>query len=151
MRHALRSCALIALLVLTAGSCATHYPIAGAPPPPPDSDPGSVFTSDVPLRVESRYSYDLVLSVERSGFRTRIGRISGPGTREMMIPKRMFEVMTPIRLVAEIVGTTDGQGRSVIPSSTFIVRPGQRISWTLESVTGSAVSVCAAHSRLWRE
>ncbi len=127
------------LLLVTA--CAKRYPIAGAAPPPPDGDPGSIFVSDVPLRVESRYSYDLVLSVERAGFRTRLGRISGPGVREMMIPKRFFEFVTPIRLVAEIVGTTDGQGRSVIPSSTFIVRPGQRIWWTLESVTGSAVSV----------
>jgi hypothetical protein len=132
--------ALLFISLLTVG-CAKSYPIAGAPAPAPDSDPGSVFTQDVPLRVESRSSFDLVLSVERAGFRTRIGRISGPGTRDMLIPKRIFEIMTPIRLVAEVVGTQDGDGRSTIQSSTFVVRPGQRISWTVAAVGGSAVSV----------
>lgn len=78
MRQTFRSCALLATLVLTASACAKHYPIAGAPPPTPDADPVSGFTSDVPPRVERLYSYELALSVERAGFRTRLGRISGP-------------------------------------------------------------------------
>jgi hypothetical protein len=122
-----------ALALITACGCAKRYPIAGAPPDAVSADPGSVFQEDVPLRIESRFYADVVISIERGGLRTRLATIPGSSTRDLMIPKRFFEIMTPIRLIAEGIAAATGGERASTTSGNLIVRPGQRIVWSLES------------------
>ena len=143
MRFALRPFAPFAALLMLASACAKRYPISGAPPPPADENSGGVFYFDVPLHVESRYSSDFVVYVLSGGIRTRLGTTSGPSSRTFAIPKRVFDGVSQIRLVAELIGgPVSGSGeRTAISSGALAVRPGQRIEWVLESVSGSAVSI----------
>ena len=95
-------------------------------------DPGSVFTADVPLVVESRFYGDLVIFVNRGGLRTRLGMANGNGKRTFMVPKQNFEIGTPIAFEAEGLSALTG-GRVSVRSPAVVVRPGQRLVWTLET------------------
>jgi hypothetical protein len=68
--------------------------------------------------------------------------VSGSTTRELRIAARNFEVGINLQLAAEGIGTTQGGDRITIRSGPLIVRPGQRIVWTLASqLQGSNVGI----------
>lgn len=124
---------LIALASLLTAACAKHYPIAGAPAPEQSDNADIVFAADVPLRIESRFYADIVLSIEKGGIRTRLATITASTNRDLMIPKRFFTTGVPIRLLAEGIGTSSGGERSSVITSALLIRPGQRIVWNLET------------------
>lgn len=123
----------LVLLSMMLSACAKRYPVAGAPVPEADADPGSVFVSDVPLRIENRFYGDVVIYIERGGIRTRLATVTAATTRSLMIPKRYFEILTPLRLVGEGIGAASGGQRVTTATQNLLVRPGQQIVWTLET------------------
>ncbi|HYW50806.1 MAG TPA: hypothetical protein VE861_09380 [Gemmatimonadaceae bacterium] len=120
-----------ALLLL--GGCAKRQQADGAPTPEPAAESGSTFVQDVPLRIENRFYGDVVVSIERGGLRTRLATVTGSTTRELTIPKRYFEVIAPVRLIAEGMGAGSGAQRVTTNTGNLVVRAGQRIVWMLET------------------
>ncbi|HYW51527.1 MAG TPA: hypothetical protein VE861_13025, partial [Gemmatimonadaceae bacterium] len=62
-----------------------------------------------------------------------LATVTGSTTRDLMISKRHFDGVTPVRLVAEGIGAGSGAQRVSTNTGTLLVQPGQRIVWTLET------------------
>lgn len=120
-------------LIVFAPACAPRLPAGDGVAPGAATESGSRFQDDVPLRIENRFYGDVALTIERGGLRTRLATITGSTTRDLTIPKRHFDGVTPVRLIAEGIGAGSGAQRVSTTTGTLLVQPGQRIVWTLET------------------
>jgi hypothetical protein len=129
----MRRSAIVASGLLLAVACA---PRRTALPGPGDDDGAvseSVFGDDVPMRVENRFYGDVVIYLDRGGMRARLATITGSTTRDILIPRRFFNTGVPVRLIAEGIGASSGGERVTTNTGDLLVRPGQRIVWSLET------------------
>lgn len=129
------ACAL-AVGVAVPGACTARRPAettvgTAAVAPAPDG---------IPLRVENRNYNDVVIWVERSGSRTRLGTVSGSSAATLSIPGHLWENPEGIRLAAETVGQrsarADGTaaiGDRRVVTERLVLTAGQRVTWTIES------------------
>ncbi len=122
-----------AVMALLATACAARR----ATPPLTDAAPAGVsestFVVDVPMRVENRFYGDVVLYIDRGGMRSRLTTVTGTTTSDILIPRRYFTTGVPIRLIAEGIGAASGGERVSTNTGDLMVRPGQRIVWSLET------------------
>jgi hypothetical protein len=93
--------------------------------------------SEIVLVVENHHWTDVVVSVLHDGVVDRIGMVTAVKTSTLVIPGRRLGPTGMIQLRAHAVGAPDDH-----TSESFPIRPGQEITWTLESdLAGSSVSV----------
>lgn len=114
------------------GGAASDVTVSSVPP--------TTFVTPVPLKVENRNSNDVTIWIELQDQRTRIGSVTGSTTRDFTLPARFFEVIGTVRLAAETAGArgprvdaSDQIRVKRVTTERLLIRPGQRLVWTLES------------------
>ena len=109
---------LCAALIVTA-ACSSHRRRAATDSGPPP---------DVTLQVTNHNFLDVTVFVLHDGQRLRIGLVTGSTTQLFVLPGRMVALSHELALLGDVVGSPD-----FARTETIIVRPGQRIEWTLET------------------
>jgi len=108
---------LCAALIVTA-ACSHRRRAATDSGPPPD----------VTLQVTNHNFLDVTVFVLHDGQRLRIGLVTGSTTQLFVLPGRMVALSHELALLGDAVGSP-----LFARTETIIVRPGQRIEWTLET------------------
>ena len=108
---------LCAALIVTA-ACSHRRRAATDSGPPPD----------VTLQVTNHNFLDITVFVLHEGQRLRIGLVTGSTTQSFVLPGRLVALSHELALLGDVVGSPD-----FARTETIIVRPGQRIEWTLET------------------
>ena len=129
----MRRRAIVASGLLLAVACAPRRTALPGPSEENGAVSESVFDDDVPMRVENRFYGDVVIYLDRGGMRARLTTVTGSTTRDMLIPHRYFNTGVPVRLIAEGIGASSGGERVTTNTGDLLVRPGQRIVWSLET------------------
>jgi hypothetical protein len=115
---------VVSALLLLAPACARHSATG-------------MGDNDIVLVVENHHWTDVVVSVLHDGVVERIGLVTAVKTSTLTIPSRRLGPSGVIQLRAHAVGGPDDH-----TSDSFPIRPGQEITWTLESdLAGSSVAV----------
>ena len=109
---------LCAALIVTA-ACSSHRRRAATDSGPPP---------DVTLQVTNHNFLDVTVFVLHDGQRLRIGLVTGSTTQSFVLPGRMVALSHELALLGHAVGSP-----LFARTETIIVRPGQRIEWTLET------------------
>ncbi len=108
---------LCAALIVTA-ACGSHRRRAATDSGPPD----------VTLQVTNHNFLDVTVFVLHDGQRLRIGLVTGSTTQSFVLPGHMVALSHELALLGDAVGSP-----VFARTETLIVRPGQRIEWTLET------------------
>ena len=115
---------VVSALLLLTPACARH-------------SAAGMGDDDIVLVVENHHWTDVVVSVLHDGVVDRIGMVTAVKTSTLVIPGRRLGLFGMIRLRAHAVGAPDDH-----TSESFPIRPGQEITWTLESdLAGSSIAV----------
>jgi len=138
----MRALCLVAAAMLMA-CIARRVPVGGAPANPGSvastADPGT-SEGTIPLRVDNNNYNDVTVWLEVDGQRTRVATVTGSTGADFSIAARNFEPSRVVRLAAEMAGArgvrTDANDQirmKRVATDRLMVRPGQRVVWTLES------------------
>jgi hypothetical protein len=95
---------------------------ASLPDPAPSPEP------TVDLQVQNHHWRDLTLYAIHDGQRSRIGTVTAVSTAVFTLPAHLLAANGEMRFVADAIGSQD-----TVTTERLIVRPGQRVGWTLES------------------
>jgi hypothetical protein len=92
---------------------------------------GRAVTSDEPaevteLQVQNQAFLDMTIYVVRSSERVRIGQARGNSTTTLRIPPSMLTGPTPLRFLADPIGSS----RTPV-SSEIVVTPGEQVSMVI--------------------
>jgi len=109
---------LCGALIVTA-ACGSHRRRAATDSGPPP---------DVTLQVTNHNFLDVTVFVLHDGQRLRIGLVTGSTTQSFVLPGRLVALSHELALLGDAVGSP-----AFARSETILVRPGQRIEWTLEA------------------
>jgi len=109
---------LCSALIVTA-ACGSHRRRAATDSGPPP---------DVTLQVTNHNFLDVTVFVLHDGQRLRIGLVTGSTTQSFVLPGRLVALSHELALLGDAVGSP-----VFARTETIIVRPGQRIEWTLET------------------
>jgi hypothetical protein len=82
----------------------------------------------VPLRVTNNNFQDMTIYVVRDGQRSRLGTVTATSGATFLLTERHLGQQGRVQLVADPLGTV-----GTIATEAFIVKPGQRVEWTIES------------------
>jgi hypothetical protein len=107
------------LALLGSPGCARHAAESGV---------GSESRAEIALVVENHHWSDIIVHLLHDGVLDRIGLATAVKTSTFIIPSRRLGTAGLIRLRGHAVGAPDDH-----TTEAFLVRPGQKIVWTLES------------------
>jgi hypothetical protein len=108
---------IVTLLLLGLFGCGRHSGAAAATP-----------AAEILLVVQNHHWSDVVVSALHDGVVDRIGLATAVKTSTFIIPSRRLGPSGLVRLRGHAVGATDTH-----TSESFLVQPGQEVTWTLES------------------
>ncbi|HET8655639.1 MAG TPA: hypothetical protein VFL93_09020 [Longimicrobiaceae bacterium] len=114
MRHA-RFASILCLVLAGLAGCLSHG--GGGPGP----------ASGAALRVENRSFYEMDIFVLRGSLRERLGSVPATNTRTFPLPASMLTVTTPLRFVADPVGSS-----IVSASEELAVSPGDTVTLQIQ-------------------
>lgn len=114
------------LCLLLVGACTTRQP---APETTVDLNTGGQVSDETRVRVENQNLADMTIYVYRGSQRMRIGRASGNGTTELVIPKSMVSGVTELRFQAEPMGNQRG-----VISQPLPVTPGDIVDFYIPAI-----------------
>ncbi|HEU5184533.1 MAG TPA: hypothetical protein VFU01_08185 [Gemmatimonadaceae bacterium] len=80
------------------------------------------------IRVENGSHYDVSVFFVQRGERLRLGSVSALSAGSFDVPARLIQSANEAQLVADPVGI-----RARAASERFVIRPGQRMVWTIDS------------------
>lgn len=80
------------------------------------------------LHIDNHHWLDVEIYVEHDGQRSRLGTVTATSSHDFTFPRGMLGQLGVIRLIADPIGS-----RSGVVSDEIAVKPGMRVSWTLES------------------
>ena len=113
-----------ALVALVAGACARNVPVGGEQPETAEEQQERSTTT---VRVENRSFDNIVVYVlSQSGMRRRLGEVSGTSTRVFEIPRNMIFGATPLRFLADPIGSS-----RTAQSFEIVVSPGDEVTLTI--------------------
>ena len=117
MRRA-RDVLLVTALLLGPVGC--HSQHRGAVEPLEDAD--------ITLQIVNHHWLDVTVYVIHDGERTRVGLVTASSTQSFALSPRLLGQSHEVWLLGNAVGS-----RATARTEVLIVRPGQRIEWTLET------------------
>lgn len=127
MTQALERLLVLPTIVLLLGGCAAKQ----------KAGEQSIPTAPAQLQVENHNWLDVTIYVVHDGQRSRVGSATAAKTTEFTLRPTLLGQLGDIQLVADPVGAPDG-----VTSPTIVVRPGNRVIWTLQSdLSRSSLSV----------
>ncbi len=80
------------------------------------------------LHIENHHWLDVDIYVVHDGQRSRLGTVTAATSKDFIFPRSMVGQLGQIRLIADPVGSPEE-----IRTETIVVKPGNRVTWTLES------------------
>lgn len=84
--------------------------------------------ADITLQIINHHWLDVTVYVIHDGERTRVGLVTASSTQWFALSPRLLGQSHEVWLLGDAVGS-----RATARSEVLIVRPGQRIEWTLET------------------
>lgn len=82
----------------------------------------------VPLRVTNHNFQDMTIYIVRDGQRNRLGAVTAASSATFLLTEQHLGQQGRVQLLADPLGTV-----GALSTEAFIVKPGQRVEWTIES------------------
>jgi hypothetical protein len=118
--QALRTIAITALTLVSAGACAPMAPAAG--PTPSDR------AQETTVTVANHNWSDMTIYLEAGGMRHRLGTVTTGRTETFLMPRSAWLPSGDVRLVADPIGSSEAY-----VTERILVNRGQEIEFTVQN------------------